>query len=325
MGAIRGISTIRPLPDLEEGSNSASVSWEPLDVAKIGIATLSPQRRIEIERRHVSKSQFWSSVLTLQDIGSGMPNAVKSAARALRVLEFFAEIKRGARANEIADRLGMPQSSTSVLLSSLVKLDYLDFDYATHTYHPTLRVAMMGAWIDTGPFRDGSMLQMMERVADETSAVVSISQGNGIYMRYLHVIQSSEQAVHLSLALRRYIVWSSAGISLLVGRPEAEIRKLVTVTKAQDDPFVARIDTNKVLEMVHQATEQGYFFSRSIVTPDMGTISLRVPEALESGQGSIVFCVGGHVEMLEKREEEIVSMVRSELDAIERVHHPRRS
>jgi DNA-binding IclR family transcriptional regulator len=172
----------------------------------------------------MNKQNFWSAVSTPKDVGSGVPSAIKSAARALRVLEFFAEIRRGTRANEIAERLDMPQSSTSVLLASLVKLNYLDFDHSTHTYQPTLRVAMLGAWLDTGPFRNGSMLQMLERVVEVTSRVVSLSQANDIYLRYLHVIQSHNQALHLSLALRRYIVWSSAGISLLVGRTEAETK-----------------------------------------------------------------------------------------------------
>ena len=262
--------------------------------------------------------QFWSSVLTPKDIGASVPSAVKSAARALRVLEFFAEIRRGARANEIADRLEMPQSSTSVLLTSLVRLNYLDFDSSTHTYRPSLRVALLGAWLDTGPFRDGSMLQMLERVAEETSCVVSLSQGNGIYVRYLHVIQSSDQAVHLSLALRRYIVWSSAGFSLLADRSEAEIRKLVTVTRAQDDPFVERIRLQDVLNMVREAAQQGYFLGRSMVTPGMGTISMQVPPSLAGGQGPIVFCVGGVVDVLERSERDIVQLVRGELQRMER-------
>jgi len=266
----------------------------------------------------MSRQHFWSSVLTPKDVGSSAPSAVKSAARALRVLEFFAEIRRSARANEIAERLEMPQSSTSVLLASLVRLNYLDFDYPTHTYRPTLRVAMLGAWLDTGPFRDGSMLQMLERVAEETSGVVSLSQGNGIYVRYLHVIQSNNQAVHLSLALRRYIVWSSAGISLLVDRPEAEIKKLVAITRAQDDPLVEQIKFENVLKMVREADQQGYFFSRGLVTPGMGTISMRLPPSLAGSQGPIVFGVGGPLNILERSETGIVQQIREELEKMER-------
>jgi DNA-binding IclR family transcriptional regulator len=266
----------------------------------------------------MTKEHFWSSVLMPKDVASGVPSAIKSAARALRILEFFAEIRRGARANEIAERLEMPQSSTSVLLASLVKLNYLDFDYATHNFRPTLRVAMLGAWLDTGPFRDGSMLQMLERVADETSSLVSLSQGNDIYVRYLHVIQSHNQALHLSLALRRYIVWSSAGISLLVGRPEVEIKKLVAATRAQDDPLVAQIKFENVLEMVRLADRQGYFFSRGMVTPGMGTISMRLPPALAGTQGPLVFGVGGRLEVLERSEQAIVQQMRDELEKMER-------
>jgi DNA-binding IclR family transcriptional regulator len=91
------------------------------------------------------KPNLWSSIATAKDVDSKLPTAVKSAARTLRVIEFFVEVRRRARANEIADRLGLPQSSASALLNSMVRLGYLDFDYATHTYEPTLRVAMLGA------------------------------------------------------------------------------------------------------------------------------------------------------------------------------------
>lgn len=266
----------------------------------------------------MTRQHFWSSVLTPKDVGSGVPSAIKSAARALRVLEFFAEIRRGARENEIAERLEMPQSSTSVLLASLVRLNYLSFDYSTHTYRPTLRVAMLGAWLDSGPFRDGSMLQMMERVAEETSGVVSLSQGNNIYVRYVHVIQSNNQAIHVSLALRRYIVWSSAGISLLVGRPEAEIKRLVAITRSQDDPLVEQIKLETVLKMVREADQQGYFFSRGIVTPGTGTISMRLPPCLTGSQGPIVFGVGGPLHVLEPSEKGIVQQMREELEKMER-------
>jgi predicted transcriptional regulator len=54
------------------------------------------------------------------------PQPIKSAMRTLALLEYFRRTKTSAAVTEIAAALGMPQSSTSVLLKSLVSLNYLE-------------------------------------------------------------------------------------------------------------------------------------------------------------------------------------------------------
>src|SRR5690606_23559085 len=72
------------------------------------------------------KSQARQQVRPIVDAGPAETPTVKSAARALRVLELFDELRRDARVAEISMRLGYPQSSTSVLLKCLEKAGYLD-------------------------------------------------------------------------------------------------------------------------------------------------------------------------------------------------------
>ena len=59
-----------------------------------------------------------------------MHPTVKSAARVFEVLEYFDRIRRAATVMEIARTLDYPQSSTSVLLRSMVELGYLEQDPA---------------------------------------------------------------------------------------------------------------------------------------------------------------------------------------------------
>ncbi|HYF18084.1 MAG TPA: helix-turn-helix domain-containing protein [Ramlibacter sp.] len=79
-----------------------------------------------------------------------MPRTVKSAVRALEVLELFDRLQREASVGEVARLLGYPLSSTSVLLSTMMGCGYLRAGAAQHTYVPTPRLARLGAWI--GPF-----------------------------------------------------------------------------------------------------------------------------------------------------------------------------
>lgn len=274
-------------------------------------------KKLGLWEKGVVKQHFWSSITTAKDVEGDTPAAVKSAARAFRIVEFFAEVRRGARANEIADRLGIPQSSTSVLLSSMVRLGYLDFDFTSHTYRPTLRVAMLGAWLDKGPFRDGAILDMVEKLAGDTGYAVSLSARNDIYVRYLHAIQARDpRIVRITLAIRRYAAWSSAGTVLLVGIPQTDLRALVRRTRAEKDSFVQRFDVAQVLNNVEAAASQGYFFSRGLVTPKAGSISIRLPQSLTGEGQPIALSVAGDLAVIADHEHDIVERMRRDIDEL---------
>ena len=66
-------------------------------------------------------------------------SVIKSARRALEVLEYLDEVRSDASVMEIARALNYPQSSTSVLLRSLTSTGYLSYDPQRRRYAPTLR------------------------------------------------------------------------------------------------------------------------------------------------------------------------------------------
>src|SRR3546814_19151587 len=65
---------------------------------------------------------------------SSEPSVVKSAGRVLRILEYFDSVRREACVSEISRTMKWTQSSTSVLLKSLVSLGYLQHDRFRRTY-----------------------------------------------------------------------------------------------------------------------------------------------------------------------------------------------
>ncbi len=75
---------------------------------------------------------------------------VKSARRVLEILERFEAEKRPLGVSEIAQVLGYPLSSTSMLLNTLARLGYLNLDPASRKFAPTMSVAMLGDWIVSG-------------------------------------------------------------------------------------------------------------------------------------------------------------------------------
>jgi len=111
--------------------------------------------------------------------GPPAAGSVKSAGRVLRILEFFDEIQRDARVAEVAERLGFPQSSTSILLNCLVKLGYMDYLQEIRSFLPSPHVTLLGTWLDKGPVRNGSLMRMLEELSHKTGDTVIIAARSG--------------------------------------------------------------------------------------------------------------------------------------------------
>lgn len=219
-----------------------------------------------------------SHAVTSVDTGDADPSVVKSAARVLHILELFSDIQRAARAGEIAERLGYPQSSTSVLLKSLAQLGYLEFEPLGRTYTPSARVALLGAWLSNQDGAIAPVMQMMQVLSQETGMTITLSARNGIYATYIHVIQAtSTLRLHTPTGTNRLLAWSAAGFALISDMDDAGIRSLVHRTRNEFPANSRKISTAMVLEHVQAFRRQGYFLSRELVTPGGGHISMRLP------------------------------------------------
>src|SRR3546814_12190506 len=95
-----------------------------------------------------------------------MDNVVKSAARVLEVLEYFSERQSASSAEEVRRTLGYPQSSTSILLRSLASLGYLNYEPLNRTFRPTIRVALLGAWLVEDIDEDRNPTKMMRSLSE---------------------------------------------------------------------------------------------------------------------------------------------------------------
>lgn len=255
---------------------------------------------------HIRKERPWSSIPVVEDV-SATPAAVKSAARALRILEFFDEVRRSARANEIADRLQIPQSSTSVLLATLVRLGYIEFDGASKRYLPSLRVTMLATWRDSGKFRDGSVVGLLEHLAAETGLAACLLVRSGIFTRYLHVVQASEgDGVHIPLSVRRFAVKTAGGIVLIANMSEADLRTLVHQTRAEDAAEGSGISLTEVMERVQQVRTSGYYLSAGLVDPENGGLAMALPMSITGGWQKMAVSVAGACRKVVERQAELV-------------------
>jgi DNA-binding IclR family transcriptional regulator len=256
------------------------------------------------------KKGSWSTVPIVEDIATA-PMAVRSAARAFRVIEFFDEIRRPARANEIAGRLGIPQSSASLLLNSMARLGYLDFDVARKTYLPSLRTAVLATWRDNGHFRDGTVVTMLENLAHESGLAACLTSRAGIFVQYLTVVQHPRPGdVHITLTARRYAARSAAGLVLLSALEDAEIRSIIHRTRAQDDPDAGSITFKDATQRVARARQDGYCVSLGLVNAANGAVAMALPQHVTGGWQQMAVSLAGRVDRVEASQDRLVAILR---------------
>ncbi len=268
------------------------------------------------------KATFWAESPMTEDLGPA-PAALKSAARVLRIFEFFDEIRRSARENEIAERLKFPQSSASMLLNSMVRLGYLDFDPATKGYLPSIRAAVLATWRDTGCFRDGSMYAALENLSAASGLAACLTVRNGIFTRYLHVVQTIEPgAFHITLAARRYAVQSAAGIVLMTKLGEREITQLVHRTRAEDNPKLKALTLGEVNHRIMSARADGYYASLGLVMPETGAVAVALPSAITGGWQEMALSLAGHLTRIESRVDHLATLLARSVRELESAYKP---
>lgn len=239
-----------------------------------------------------------------------LPSLVKSATRVLQIFDFFDEVRREAKVHEIAERLNFPQSSTSVLLKSLVELGFLDHDPVTRTFLPTPRIALLGSWEDGGPMRDGSIIRMMEELSDRTGEAIVLASRNGPYAQDVRVVQGrGPDPLPLPQGLRRLAVRSGTGLVLLMDEPDELVQALCRRANA-DAGLGQMIDCRRVQADIAQTRRSGYYFSRGLVTPGVGSLAMPLPKGLDARGRPFAIGVTGRVHDLEPREAQLVSIMR---------------
>ena len=230
-------------------------------------------------------------------------DAVKSAKRALEILELFSRHRRPLALKEILEELAYPTSSGSALMKSLVALGYLDYDRERRTYFPTMRIAALGSWVPGALFGDGPLLPALETLHERIGETVVLAVQSDLHAQYVHLIHSSEPLqFRAPPGTRRPLARSGLGLVLLSGKTDAEIERLRRRINASGEG--ATQSREDLMARVNEVRARGYAFSRNSISPGLGIIGAALPK----GPFGRVFAVGvaGRVERLEDKKDIIV-------------------
>jgi DNA-binding IclR family transcriptional regulator len=241
-------------------------------------------------------------------------NLVKSAARAIQVLEFFDTVRRASPVAEVADHFGWPHSSTSALMRSLVSLGYLHFEAGTRTYVPSMRVALLGDWLHGPMLSHGKLSQLLEQLNHATGETVVLAAQNGLHSQYLRVLQGTNTLrMHLQIGTLRPLLSSGTGRMLLTQMDDGAIRKLTRKFNLAGEAG-HHVDPDDLLRQVSEDRERGYAVSMNQVTPHATLIAMLLPT--RPTEKPLAIGIAGLTDRLIANEQKYVGTMREAINTL---------
>jgi DNA-binding IclR family transcriptional regulator len=237
---------------------------------------------------------------------------VKSAARVLEIFEVFNVCKRPLSLKEITRRLGYPQSSTTVLLKSLIVLGYLNYDRRNRTYLPSLKLASISSWIADHVVPRGPILDLMQELRAETGETVALAVQNDIYVQYLRVIDSDHLIrFHVPEGSMRLLTHSSFGLLFLSLAPNSVAEKMIRhINAAEQDPKQRR-NLAQLMRQIENLRRVDHCFIPNMPMEGAGTVCMLLPWDMYGRP--LAIGVGGYVGRIEPNMPEIVRGMRAAL------------
>ena len=200
---------------------------------------------------------------------------IKSAERTLALFELFSREQRPFTVGRIATALNIPQPSVSMLLHNLETLGYLEYDQASRTYAPSIRVALLGSWIDRKFGRADAIGQKLGEVQRATRLTAFIGIQNGSSAQYV-LTQNAESPDRLEVVSggHRSLTFSAMGRALLSLKPDAEVRSWVRRCNAEAIEARFRVNETAFLSLIDGVRERGWAETDGDVTPGLGAIAM---------------------------------------------------
>lgn len=234
-----------------------------------------------------------------------MTAKIKSSERTLALFEFYSLEQRPLSIKEIADGLGMPQSSTSVLVQSLVELGYLEKDDRARTFYPTLRISLLGTWMRRQHRRAGQLPNLLSEVSKKTGESTILAMRNGIYSQYL-IAQAGRtpNRAQVESGMLYPLACCATGWCLLTLESRANIDKIVRRTSSEAKEEYWRQSAKTALENVELTQQRGYAFSNGETVQGLGALAVLLPSM--PGAYAMSAGVGGRLQRIESKKELIL-------------------
>jgi DNA-binding IclR family transcriptional regulator len=242
---------------------------------------------------------------------------VKSAVRALEVLECFSRERTPLTQKQICSSLRYPQSSTTFLLKSMVEVGYICYNRQQRAYFPTPEVLKLALWLEKSDYKflfgTSVVTEMIYGLRDRTNETVALSTQNDTHVHW-HRMLASDLAAELCIPEGKMypLTYSSHGWILLSHNPPEQIEKLVRLINWREKDRSRRIDVQAALDRAAQIREQGFVYWRNVHLPGGGSVAMLLP-VMVAGR-PIAIGIGGPVARIERKLDEMVAVLRETIE-----------
>lgn len=224
---------------------------------------------------------------------------VKSATRAFEMLEYFKLSQQARSMSELASDLGYPKSSTTVLLKTLVKMGYLNYDRSRRVYFPTPKVTALGDWVPRALFGSGKVLDAMNDVHAITREGMFLAVKNDVYLQYLKTRESLHALrFFIDEGTVRPITRSAAGWVLLSAMPDDKIENMVRRANIATGTPSKHMSLADVSTEIAKVRKFGYAWAEGIPFQGGATLAVLLPVQIQ-GQ-PVTLAMGGVAERMKQ-------------------------
>lgn len=243
---------------------------------------------------------------------------VKSANRTLLLFELFATEKRPLTISEISLAMDIPQSSTSVLVQSLLGLGYLEHKGDPRSYYPTFRIALLGTWMRRLHEGTGRLPRLVSKLAAETGQSAILAQRNGIFAQYIFAqIGPDPKSLNIESGLKRPLACSAVGWALLSLERDSTVGRIVRRTMAEAVEPQWRASAHEAAQKIADFRRDGYVLSEGQTTRGSGALAILLRPALD--QSPIALGVGGELTAIKPKTEQILEKMRETAEEFSKI------
>jgi IclR family KDG regulon transcriptional repressor len=232
---------------------------------------------------------------------------VKSVGRVFEVLELFDAERTALTATAIARTLKYPASSTVALLKSMVRLGYLTYDYSERTYLPTIRLALIGTWLEHSFYVDGHLFELMDDVSKNTEESTFLSWQSDLDMQSVRFRLANNGLAPLT-GDRAPLFSDVTGLTALTVKRDVDIIKLaerVNQLRRKHDP---QVDVPAIMEQIRRFRALGYGVDYESADGTMAWVLRQ-----KGTSRALVLSILGPAERIKPNEKAIVATVKAAL------------
>lgn len=236
---------------------------------------------------------------------------VKSAIRAIEVLELFSREQRPLTLSEIIEALGYPQSSSTVMLKSLLAIGYLNYNRDTKTYYPNPAVTRLGDWIGESSLVSGPIQHLMQDMHERTTESISIAVQNDVNIHFLSVLNSNHKIkFFVPSSGQRTLLQSNLGWMILAAKTDKEVTSIHAQIGLMNVHRMPHLD--EVMSEVAKIRRDGYCFVPNLPVPGAASVAMLLPSRFHNQ--CMAVGVGGYVPRLQANLPEIVAAMTTSID-----------